>query len=176
MDKYPELYRLVATRYSCRNYLPRAVGRDALEAVFDVARLAPSACNRQPWLFIIASAPDEREAILKAYPRDWMATAPEFIVACGVTSEGWHRPTDGVDHTPIDVAIAVEHICLGATAMGLATCWVCNFDPTVITSAFNLPEGIVPVAILPIGYPVPMPEVPVKQRKPLEAIVREGKF
>lgn len=176
MHSYPELYMLAVSRYSCRAYDPAPVPDDTLTAVMDVVRLAPSACNRQPWLFILADSADERQAILDAYPREWAATAPHFIVACGPHDRAWHRGADGKDHTDIDVAIAVEHLCLAAASLGLGTCWVCNFDTGIIREAFALPDGMEPVAIIPIGHPAEGTTAPAKSRKPLEEIFRKGKF
>lgn len=176
MHSYPELYALALERFSCRSYSQRPVGRDTLRAVLDVARLAPSACNRQPWLFIIARGEDERRAVAEAYPREWIGSAPEYIIACGDHRQAWHRPADGKDHTDVDVSIAVEHLCLAAASMHLATCWVCNFDAAFISRAFNLPEGVEPVAIVPIGYPADSVNPPAKNRKELNEIVHEGKL
>lgn len=176
MDSYPVLYNLAAHRYSCRSYAPARVPDDAMAAVLDVVRLAPSACNRQPWMFVIADGEDERQAIIDSYNRDWIKTAPEFIIACGVHDEAWRRQLDGKDHTDVDVSIAVEHLCLAATSLGLATCWVCNFDPEIIRRAFRLPEGMEPIAIIPIGYPAEADVVPAKKRKAMDEIVRRGKF
>lgn len=75
-DILPHFYSLVKHRYSCRDYSDRPVSDDTLMAVLDMARLAPSACNRQPWLFLIADGDDERQAILDSYKRDWIRTAP----------------------------------------------------------------------------------------------------
>ena len=176
MDSYPVLYSLAARRYSCRSYAPVPVPADAMTAVLDVVRLAPSACNRQPWMFVLADGEDERQAIIDSYTRDWIKTAPEFIIACGVHDEAWHRQIDGKDHTDVDVSIAVEHLCLAATSLGLATCWVCNFDPEIIRRVFRLPEGMEPVAIIPIGFPAEQDVIPAKKRKAMDEIVRRGKF
>ena len=176
MHSYPELYALAQQRYSCRSYAPVAVADDKLMAVLDVARLAPSACNRQPWLFVIAESDDEREAVVRSYPREWIKTAPVYIIACGVHDKAWHRPADGKDHTDVDVSIAVEHLCLAATAMHLATCWVCNFDTDIIRKAFRLPDKVEPIAIIPMGYPAEGSEIPVKNRLHLSDIVKRGKF
>lgn len=175
-NAYPQLYELARDRFSCRAYSQRPVEKDTLLAVLDVARLAPSACNKQPWLFLIADSDELRNAIFDSYNREWIRTAPEFIVACGVHDEAWHRGCDGKDHTDVDLSIAIEHICLAATAMELATCWVCNFDPAKISEAFNLPEGVEPIAIIPIGYPAEGTEIPEKKRKSLDEIVKWGKF
>lgn len=176
MDTYPELYNLALSRYSCRSYSPEPVPDDILMAVLDIARLAPSACNRQPWLFIIADSDDERRAIAESYSREWIKTAPTYIVACGIHEQAWHRPADGKDHTDVDLSIAIEHLCLAASSMHLGTCWVCNFDPTVISNAFRLPDGVEPIAIIPIGYPAQGDTAPAKTRKELSEIVRRGKF
>ncbi|MBD5334395.1 MAG: nitroreductase [Bacteroides sp.] len=175
-NAYPQLYRIAEQRFSCRAYSDRKVERDAILTVIDIARLAPSACNRQPWMFLVADSEEQRAAILKSYDRDWARTAPEFIVACGLHDEAWHRGSDGKDHTDIDVAIAVEHLCLAATTIGLETCWICNFDPQPVREAFGLPDGVEPIAILPIGYPAEGTEAPVKKRKELSEIVKWGKF
>ena len=60
--------------------------------------------------------------------------------------------------------------------MGLGTCWVCNFDAAAITRDFNLPEGIEPIAIIPIGRTSADSHRPEKARKPLDDIVKWGSF
>jgi nitroreductase len=144
-------------------------------AVLDTARLAPSACNKQPWLFIVVDTPELREKVIATYGRDWVKDVQTFIIACGIHPEAWHR-ADGKDHTDIDVAIAVEHICLAATSLGLGTCWICNFDAPALSSALNLPDDTEPIAIIPIGYPNPDSKVPAKNRKEIDEIVKWGKF
>ncbi|WP_289287886.1 nitroreductase family protein [Paramuribaculum intestinale] len=175
-NAYPQLYRLCEQRYSCRAYSDRKVERDTVLTILDIVRLAPSACNRQPWKFLVADSDEQRAAILSSYDREWIRTASEFIVACGIHDEAWHRGCDGKDHTDVDVSIAVEHLCLAATSLGLGTCWVCNFDPKAIAEAFGLPEGVEPVAIIPLGYPAEGVEVPAKKRKELDEIVKWGRF
>lgn len=167
---------LFSERYSCRAYQERAVEREKLEAVLEAARLAPSACNRQPWTFLVVDSDDGRAAVIEAYDRDWIRTAPVYIVVFGHHSQGWHRGSDGKDHTDIDVAIAVEHICLAAANVGLATCWVCNFDPAVIRRTFNADADAEPVAIIPIGYASEQSKVPAKVRKPFDEVVKWNKL
>lgn len=150
----------------------RPIEREKLENILDAALLAPSACNRQPWTFLVVEDDTPRKAIYEAYPREWILTAPAYIIALGHHESAWHRPSDGKDHTDIDVAIAVEHICLAASAHGLGTCWVCNFDSEFIRHAFNIPDGVEPIAIIPIGYPAEGVEAPEKIRKPLNEVVK----
>lgn len=165
----------ISARYSCRNYSAENIpARKKIDELLECARLAPSAVNRQPWRFIVIYPGDEagRKAVHDAYPRDWMVAAPYYIVVCGVPAEAWVRACDGHEHLDIDVAIAAEHICLAATAMGLGTCWVCNFDPAMLSAGLCLPEGVVPKVIIPVGCPAD-DIIPEKKRKPLSEIVIE---
>ena len=176
LNSFAQFVNLVSSRHSCRKYKDTPVGHDLIRTVLDTARLAPSACNRQPWSFIVLEGEQGREICSRAYDREWIRTAPAFIIVCGHHDEAWHRSFDGKDHTDVDVSIAVEHICLAATALDLGTCWVCNFDPAPIRKAFNIPDHLEPVAIIPIGYPAHPDAVPAKTRKSLDEIVRKGKF
>ena len=71
---------------------------------------------------------------------------------------------DGKDHTDIDVAIAVDHLTLAAVDMGLGSCWICNFDARKCAQVLYLPEGVEPIAMVPIGYAA-TDERPLKKRK-----------
>lgn len=165
------IFMSVATqRYSCRSFSDRKVERELLEELLQAARMAPSACNRQPWMFYVVNTPEKVAELKACYAREWMENVGTFIVAVGNHNEGWHR-TDGKDHTNIDVAIAVEHICLAAAAAGLGTCWVCNFDVSKCTQLLGLGVGEEPIVIIPVGYPTKS-AFPEKNRKNVDEIVK----
>lgn len=171
---YTQFHALAEMRHSCRQYKPEPVDRDTLVALFDVARLAPSACNRQPVNYLVLDAttdPEARQIILSVYDREWIATAPVYVVALGRHDEAWHRGFDDKDHTDIDVAIAVEHLCLAAQAMGLGSCWVCNFDAGKLHELLGLEPETEPVAIIPLGYSAES-HTGRRGRKSLDQIVR----
>lgn len=144
---------IAKSRYSCRNYKPETISDELLVKVLEASRIAPSAVNYQPWHIIVVKQPENIAKVHEAYNREWFKTAPLVLIICGDHSKSWKRGTDGKDHTDIDVAIAIDHLTLQATALGLATCWVCNFKTDVIRSSFNLPEHMEPVALIPVGYP-----------------------
>lgn len=175
-EAYSQLLALAKERYSCRAYSDKPVDRATLMSVFDIVRLSPSACNRQPWKFVVADSEQQRKAIVDSYDREWIRSASNFIVCCGLHDEAWHRGCDGKDHTDVDLAIAIEHLCLAASSLGLGTCWVCNFNPAPIREAFALPDNVEPIALIPIGYPAEGSVVPEKKRKELSEIVGFGKF
>lgn len=171
-NSYAQLMQLFENRFSCRAYThDKKVARDLIDAVLDAARLAPSAVNRQPWIFLVVDDAPGMQAVCHAYSREWIQSAPCCIIAFGDHQAAWHRPFDDKDHTDVDLSIAIEHICLAATSLGLGSCWVCNFDPAVIREAFRVPEHLEPIAIIPLGYPA-SDAVPEKKRKAPADIVR----
>lgn len=161
---------LVSLRRSVRSYLSRPVEREKLDYILECARLAPSACNRQPWRFYVVCSEERKAALRRCYPREWFAEAPVCIVVCANLDESWKRGCDGRDHADIDAAIATEHICLAAAELGLGTCWICNFDVAECVSALGLPEAVRPVAITPLGYPAEAAGAP-RSRKTADEIV-----
>lgn len=160
---------LCLARYSVRAYKPDDVPADKLEYVKECTRLAPSAVNRQPWLFRFITSDEERAQLQQCYDREWFAQAPAYVLACKNTEEAWTRRYDGLNHADIDIAIAVEHLCLAAAEQGLGTCWVCNFRVQLCKELFALPEHVEPSVIVPIGFPA-TDEVPEKARKPMADI------
>ncbi len=165
----------INNRYSERTYKPDKPSAEEVYELLDAGRLAPSACNKQPWKFIVVSEADNLKKIAETYPREWFAKVPMLIVICGEHAEAWKRTaTDNKDHTDIDVAIAVDHITLRAVELGLATCWICAFNPNEIAKILKLPIGTEPVAILSVGYP--NGKIPEKKRKNLDEIVYSEEY
>ncbi len=165
------LKQLAENRYSCRHYSAQAVEKDTLKSIFEVVRLAPSACNLQPWQFVAVTEPKLLAQLQACYSRDWFRTAPCCIVALGNHEQSWKRPQDGKDHCDIDLAIAIDHLTLAAAEKELATCWICHFDAAKCAEILNLPKNIEAIALIPIGYPAEK-SIPEKKRKSMEEIVK----
>ena len=108
------LLELVNNRYSCRDYQARSVEKEKLDYIMECVRLAPSAVNKQPWKFRIVRSQEGRAKLQSCYSRPWFNEAPLYILASLLHEEEWVRE-DGKAHGNIDVAIAVEHLCLAAT-------------------------------------------------------------
>ena len=163
-----DFLELVKSRYSCRSYQPQSVEQEKLEYVMECVRLAPSACNKQPWRFRIVSSEEGRKGLCECYEREWFRSAPLYIVASVLHDEEWVRG-DGKHHGDIDVAIAVEHLCLAAAEQGLGTCWVCNFNVERCKRMLSLAANEEPTVLIPIGYPGDKPKD--KQRKDIKLVV-----
>lgn len=165
---------LAATRCSVRNYSSKPLPQETIEYILECARLAPSAVNFQPWkLYLIT--PDSpkalREGILKCYDREWIKTAPYFLIAVIDHETSWHRRNDGKDHGDIDIAILTEHICLSASEQGIGTCWVCNFNAELCKEVLQLGEAEEAAVLIPFGYPAEEWTPAEKKRKGMDEIL-----
>ena len=175
-----DFLELVKSRYSCRAYEPLSVEKEKLDYILECVRFAPSAVNKQPWRFHIVSEEEDKARLQQCYNRDWFKTAPMYVIASILHDEEWVR-SDGKHHGDIDIAIAVEHLCLAATEQGLATCWVCNFDAVLCKQLFGLPANEEPAVVIPLGYAAERLQIgdgtsgiepKEKKRKPIEDIVK----
>jgi len=162
---------VIRHRYSVRSFTSEKVDRNFVLEILEAARMAPSAVNYQPWHFIVITEPENLADIQEVYPRNWFR---EAIVVCSDHSLSWKRKSDGKDFADVDTAIAIDHLVLKATELGLGTCWVCNFDTEMTRKKMQLPDHIEPIAIIPLGYTTS--EAPAKSRKPLSEIVHWEKF
>lgn len=161
---------LCQKRASVRDYLPTPPSAEAVGRIKEAVRLAPSACNKQPWRFFYVTQPEVLSQLCATYPRPWLATAPALFVAVKNVEENWVRPADHHAHGDIDLAIAVEHLCLAAAEEGLGTCWVCNFDTQACAEILNLGANWQPVAMTPIGFPGEKHQDAGRKRKPVEEV------
>jgi nitroreductase len=160
---------LIKNRYSVRAYKPDPVEQEKLEQVLEAARLAPTAANRQPFQLIVIPTAEHEAGLRRIYGREWFVHAPLVICACAIPARGWVR-MDGKPYTDVDVTIAMDHLILAATELGLGTCWIAAFDPAAAREVLNLPQGIEPIAFTPLGYPADQPRP--KERKALSDLVR----
>lgn len=165
------LLELCAERFSARKYTDEKVSEEDLNYILECVRLAPSAVNFQPWKFLVVESEEAKAKLQLCYNRDWFKTAPLYILALKNNNVDWVRKYDSKHHGDIDVAIAVEHLCLAATERGLGTCWVCAYNSNTMKEQFPLPEGWEAVAIVPVGHIAEDCPKGEKNRKALDEIV-----
>ena len=157
---------LASQRFSCRSYKPNTVPPEVIEKIVEAARLAPSACNRQPWRFTIVTDPEirrqlAREGILPGLGMTWLADAPVKLVLGLKKSLVTHKVApliSGVDYSMLDIGIAGEHAVLQATEFGLGSCWIGWINQKTTRQIVNWPPEIIPQAFITIGWPNTLPE------------------
>ena len=162
----------IERRYSCRRYDDKPIEKGKLRTVLEAARQAPSAKNLQDWRFVVVTDKGTRDRLaVAANNQTFIADAGAIIVACTVSD---HVMRCGQAIGPIDVAIALEHMCLQATELGLATCWIGSFYPDKVRPIVGIPEKVEIVELLALGYPADEPKE--HRREPFEAIVSFEKW
>lgn len=164
-----DFYEVIQNRRSVRAYKPLPVEDDKLERILNAARLAPSAANRQPMSIIVIKDDNVKQRLKDAYSQTWFYTAPVIICACTMPGNAWKR-SDGKIYADVDVAIAMDHLVLAASAEGLGTCWIAAFKLEIVKRVLNIPDNIVPLILTPLGYPETIPRP--TYRKPLNEMVR----
>ena len=168
-----DVYEAIRTRRSVRAYKPEPVAEDVLQRILGAARLAPSGSNRQPWKFVVVRDEDARKKLAAAcHSQAFIGQAPIVIVAVGLMPD--RVMSCQVPGDPVDVAIAVDHITLAATAEGLGTCWIGAFDQDQVREIAGIPADAKVIAVLPLGHPADAPRA--KSRKDLEEIVCYERF
>ena len=146
-----DFMKLARERYSVRSYSQRAIKPEILNQVLEAGQVSPTACNNQPQRIKVITAHDDLAKVDKCTPCRF--GAPTVLLICYDDKLAWERQFDGAHSGEVDASIVTAHMMLAAHDLGLGTCWVMYFDPAKATSLFALPNGIIPVAMLPIGYP-----------------------
>ncbi len=157
-----DFHSLTLLRQSDRNYLDRPVENEKLERILECARMAPSACNAQPWKVIIVDLPELRNKIADATSskiigiNHFTKQAPIHLVIIEEPGNyssklgGWIKKK----HFPlIDIGIFAGHICLAAAAEGLGSCMIGWFDEPIVRKALEIPSAKKVALIVLIGYP-----------------------
>ena len=146
-------------RVSVRKYEDRPVEPEKIEKLLRAAMAAPSAGNQQPWAFYVVKNAEKREA-LRHVSRFSNLDSTLNIVVAGDLSRSITCADN--DFWIQDCAAATENILLAATDAGLGACW-CGLYPMAaavnkVRAALDLPETIVPMALIHLGYPAEAPE------------------
>ena len=173
----PTFLELAARRRSVREYLETPVEREKAESCVEAARLAPSACNSQPWKFLLVDEPDLKRRLAEATASPGLPLN-RFVVKAPILAvlvlEGANltatlgSAVKGKSLPLIDLGIAAEHFCLQAAEIGLGTCMLGWFDERKVRSLLGIPAGKRPILVIALGYPTDT-AVRAKRRKPLDA-------
>ncbi len=158
----------IKSRYSVRKYKDKPVEDDKLYRVLEAGRLAPSANNRQEWIYIVVRDKEKRQKLVPAARNQkFVGEAPVVIAAC--SEDDGYVMRCGQQSYPIDVAISIDHMTLAAVGEGLGTCWIGAFYEDQVREILNIPERIRIVELLTLGYPDD--SIGTKKRKTIEEIV-----
>ncbi|MEI7503223.1 MAG: nitroreductase family protein [Paludibacter sp.] len=174
---------LVKSRQSDRAFLDKPVEMDKIERILEAAHLAPSACNAQPWKFVVVTDPEKRMLVAEATASKVLSMnhfSKQALVQLVLIEEngnltstvgGWATNK----HYPlIDLGIVASHICLAAADEGLGSCMIGWCDEKKVRKALDIPRNKRVMLVILIGYSAqPLRE---KKRKPLNEILSWDKY
>jgi nitroreductase len=155
-----DFFEVVKERRSIRAFAGTPVQPEKLRAILETANCAPSAGNLQAYRIYAVTKSSKRKALARAAgDQDFVAQAPLVLVFCAHPARSAPKYGERGErlYALQDATIACTFAMLAATASGLASVWVGAFDDEAVRQAIGMPEGFVPVAILPIGYAAEKP-------------------
>ena len=152
---------LVKQRRSVRDFSDKPVEREKIMMCLEAARLAPSACNSQPWKFVVVDDPQIKQKLCNAafsgvYAiNSFCKKAPVIVVLVSEKSNFMERIGGmfrGTQYYLIDIGIAGEHLVLQAEDLGLSTCWVGWFNEKSTKEILNIPRDRKVDILIALGY------------------------
>jgi len=178
-----KMLELIRARQSDRKYSDKPVEKEKLERILEAGRIAPSACNAQPWKFIAITEPELIKKIAEAASakvlgmNSFVGQAPAQIVVVREKPNFSSKIGGAIkdkDYSLIDIGIASENICLQAKSEGLGSCMIGWFDENQLKKILSIPKTKRVELIITIGYSIS--EQRVKKRKAKEEVVGYNKY
>ncbi|MBR6521577.1 MAG: nitroreductase family protein [Oscillospiraceae bacterium] len=135
---------LAKSRYSVRGFSDAPVEEEKLAAILEAGRIAPTACNNQPQHIYVAKSADAIAKLRTISPCTYNSNL--ILIVCYDTA------VQAAHFGEQDASIVCTHMMLEAWEQGVGSCWVGMFNAEELVKAFDLPENIRPIALLPLGY------------------------
>ena len=176
--------RLIMERESVRKYTDRPVEKEKIERIMESCRMAPSACNSQPWRFVVVTDPELKNQVARATtgpatPINRFAPQAPVIVALVAEPPNWLSKIGSSikdkDYYLMDIGIVADHFCLQAADLGLGSCMIGWFDEKKVRELLHIPQKRRIPLLLTLGYPAK--ETPRKKiRKTPEKLYRYDRY
>ncbi len=159
-----DFFEAIEKRYSVRGYTDEPVSKEDLDKILDAAALAPTGVNFQPFKVYVIDTNKNAETLKKVYPAEWFLEAPIALCVAVSPDKAWTRKFDNKNIADIDGTIVMDHIILAATALGLGTCYIANFNPDEAKKLIDSDE-YQPLLFTPIGHIDAEPRLQDKKTK-----------
>lgn len=172
---------LAYKRQSCRGYTDKKVSEEDIREILETVRLSPSACNSQPWKFVVCTGetaeqlPDILTSKLLPINR-WTKEVSTFVVICETKARLLKNIPVGTQHyAQMDLGIACATLCYAAEEKGISSCIMGAFDEKKLKKLLDIPSDIVVRLVVALGYPKDE-KIRDKSRKPYDDIVSMNKW
>lgn len=170
-----DFFKIIEQRMSMRKYAERPVEEEKVKKILEAINRAPSAGNLQAYAVYIVRKKEQRQLLVNAaWEQEFLAEAPIVLVFCSEAERSAvkYGERGAVLYTIQDATIACTFAMLAAKDLGLDSVWVGAFDEGAVRVALHLPEGLRPVALLPIGYAGKEPKP--RPRRALNEFIHEA--
>ncbi len=153
---------LIMQRESVRKYAERPVEEEKIERIMESCRMAPSACNSQPWRFVVVTDTDLKNKVAHAttspaIPINRFAPQAPVIVALVAEPPNWLSKIGSSikdkDYYLMDIGIVADHFCLQAADLGLGSCMIGWFDEKKVRELLHIPQKRRIPLLITLGYP-----------------------
>ena len=168
----------IRSRCSVRKFQQESIPDELIQDIIETGIRAPSAGNKQPWRIVRVQKQSTKDALAQAaLGQIFMADAPVILVICGVPEESAERYGERGRTLYVlqDTAALTTTILLAAHGLGYGACWIGAFDEGKVSEIIRIPDGMRPVAMIPIGKPKgDLP--PLRNRRHSSEIVLDETF
>jgi len=176
-----EFSAMMEIRRSCRNYQDKTVPREYLVKIAEAGRLTPSACNAQPWKFIVIDEPEAKRRLCDALVLEngittclWREQVPAFFVLCerqvAMPDLVQKLYGDSQYYAPGDIGAAAMNMCHQAMELGLGTCILGLNNQEKMSRYFGIPADCKARLVLAVGYSAEKNEAPIKMRMGIDEV------
>ncbi len=157
MDTKKAVIDNIMSRTSVRSYTSQPIDDEQIETMLRAAMAAPTGRNLQPWAFVVVNERESMDFLCEKLPyAKMLKEAPLAIIVCGDTTKA-ADDSNGHNLWEMDCSAATQNLLLAANALGLGAVWTAGFPYTermdAIREAVNLPRHLIPLCVVPIGYP-----------------------
>jgi nitroreductase len=183
-DGFMDFLDLASRRYSVRNYKDTPVPQEKIRRCIEAAALAPSACNSQPWKFVVVDDAGLVKELAKAAfeglvgLNHFALKAPVLVLVVSERQKVFAKVGGIVkrkDFSLMDIAIAAEHFCLQAAEEGLGTCLLGWFNEKKVKKTLSIPRLKRVELMISLGFSADA-EIPRKDRKNIDEILNHNKY
>lgn len=146
-----DFLELAKQRYSVRKFSDKKIEQEKIALILEAGRVAPTAVNYQPQRILVLDNRQSLDKLGECTPYRFKETLA--LLVCYDQTVSWKRKYDNKDSGEIDASIVATHMMLQAASLGIGSTWIGHFDPQKIRNVFAIPNDIIPVVLLSLGYP-----------------------
>jgi nitroreductase len=178
-----KMLEIITSRQSDRRYSNKPVEKEKLGRILEAGRMSPSACNAQPWKFVVVTDPGLLKKVAQAastkllHMNRFVDQAPVMLVIVREKPNVVSKVGGTIknkDYSLIDIGISSENICLQAKAEGIGSCMIGWFDEDGVRKILGIPKAKRVELIITLGYS--LSEYRTKNRKPMEEVISYDRY